>query len=260
MFKELFSDKFQSKLVTSIEEGVPTAAVTRFAEKNEAFEGKLDISKQLPIPFCASARTSIAVTWWPDSCSNATYPKGTRLITIDPDISELDDMANIALKTKAGSDLALIKGLQAIIVKEGLGRVSLSLPDAGAAYRKSRQLREFLSKSSNKQRKCWHVPSRQSSCSVKASPPNAMKVSSKNYIAWQYWSAQWTMNDLDCSQSREKQTAWHRTLLGLDETFKLNGHQAVYIALGDDYASKSLVERTFPKRLIWWCRLVTNPN
>ncbi len=33
------------------------------------------------------------------------------------------------------------------------------------------------------------------------------------------------------------------SLLGLDEAFKLNGEQAVFVALGDDYASKSLVER-----------------
>jgi NADH dehydrogenase/NADH:ubiquinone oxidoreductase subunit G len=33
------------------------------------------------------------------------------------------------------------------------------------------------------------------------------------------------------------------SLLGLDEAFKLNGEKAVYVAIGDDYASKSLVER-----------------
>jgi anaerobic selenocysteine-containing dehydrogenase len=33
------------------------------------------------------------------------------------------------------------------------------------------------------------------------------------------------------------------SLLGLDTAFKLNGQKAVYVALGDDYASKSLIER-----------------
>ena len=33
------------------------------------------------------------------------------------------------------------------------------------------------------------------------------------------------------------------TLLGLDEAFNLNGHKVAYIALGDDYASRSLIER-----------------
>jgi predicted molibdopterin-dependent oxidoreductase YjgC len=32
-------------------------------------------------------------------------------------------------------------------------------------------------------------------------------------------------------------------LLGLDHVFELNGHKAVYIALGDDFIAKSLVER-----------------
>jgi predicted molibdopterin-dependent oxidoreductase YjgC len=33
------------------------------------------------------------------------------------------------------------------------------------------------------------------------------------------------------------------TLLGLDQVFELNGQKAVYVALGDDYVSRSLVER-----------------
>jgi anaerobic selenocysteine-containing dehydrogenase len=33
------------------------------------------------------------------------------------------------------------------------------------------------------------------------------------------------------------------TLLGLDTAFDLNGQKAVYVAVGDDYVSKSLVER-----------------
>ena len=36
-----------AKLVTSIEEGVPTAAVAKFAETHEGFEGKLDALKTL---------------------------------------------------------------------------------------------------------------------------------------------------------------------------------------------------------------------
>ncbi|MBK7455952.1 MAG: molybdopterin-dependent oxidoreductase [Anaerolineales bacterium] len=57
-------------------------------------------------------------------------PKGTHLINIDPEASDLDDLANIALKTNPASDLALIRGLQAIIVQEGLGRSPLTLPNA----------------------------------------------------------------------------------------------------------------------------------
>jgi len=33
------------------------------------------------------------------------------------------------------------------------------------------------------------------------------------------------------------------TLLGLDQIFELNGHKAVFVALGDDYVSRSFVER-----------------
>ena len=128
MFKELFAEKFKSKMVTSLEEGVPTATVTSFAEKNGAFEGKLDVLRNADTVLCmgANIHKSHMVAGF---LFKRNLPKGTHIINIDPDISDLDYLADTALKTKRGSDLALIKGLQAIIVKEGLGRTSLKLSD-----------------------------------------------------------------------------------------------------------------------------------
>ncbi len=51
-------------------------------------------------------------------------PKGTRVINIDPEEDELDEVASLSLKNQPGSDLALILGLQAIIVKEGLETIA----------------------------------------------------------------------------------------------------------------------------------------
>ncbi len=126
MFKELFVDKFKSGMVTSTEEGVPTAAVTSFAEKNGAFEGKLDVLRNADTVLCigANIQKSHMVAGF---LFKRNLSKGTHIINIDPEISDLDYLANTALKTKRGSDLALIKGLQAIIVKEGLGRSPLKL-------------------------------------------------------------------------------------------------------------------------------------
>src|SRR6185503_14589740 len=51
---------------------------------------------------------------------------------IDPQEDTLDEIASLSLKNKSGSDLALILGLQAIIIKEGLERRPMSIADADA--------------------------------------------------------------------------------------------------------------------------------
>ena len=243
MFKELFSDRFNSNMVTSIEEGVPTAAATRFAEKNGAFEGKLDILRTADTVLCigANINRSHMVAGF---LFKRNMPKGTHLITIDPDISELDDMANIALKTKAGSDLALIKGLQAIIVKEGLGRVSLILPNAdalieqavqtsGISHEELAQTAQMLAHSISPVILFGKgITAQRNESLIEELHRLAVLVGAVDNERFGLLSMKGEANSLAA------------TLLGLDETFKLNGHQAVYIALGDDYASKSLVERT----------------
>jgi formate dehydrogenase major subunit len=116
MFKELFADKFQGTLVTSTEEGIPTAATSSFAEKNGAFEGKLEVLRSADTVLCIGAnvnRSHMVV----GSMFKRNLPKGTRLINIGPDTSELDYLASTTITTKPGSDMALIKGFQAIIVK-----------------------------------------------------------------------------------------------------------------------------------------------
>ena len=132
-------------MVTSIEEGVPTAAVTSFAEKNGAFEGKLDVLRNADTVMCIGAnfnRSHMVVGFM----FKRNLPKGTRLINIDPEASELDYLANISLKNKPGSDLALIKGLQAIIVKEGLGRSPLSIPKRRRAHQTGCQSHRHLTR------------------------------------------------------------------------------------------------------------------
>jgi formate dehydrogenase major subunit len=132
-FKDLFAG---NELVTTTEEGMPTASVTKFAEKQGSFEGKLNVLRNADTVLCIGAdtgRTHMVAGFM----FKRNMPKGTRLINIDPEDNELDDLANLSLKPKAGSDLALILGLQAIIVKEDLGRRPLALPDADSLIQKA---------------------------------------------------------------------------------------------------------------------------
>ena len=241
-FKELFAEKFQSKLVTSIEEGVPTAAVTKFAEKHEAFEGKLDVLRNADTVMCigANIHRSHMVAGF---LFKRNLSKGTRLITVDPESSELDYMANIALKTQPGSDLALIRGLQAVIVKEGLGRSPLSLPDAGQLIEKAvsaagvsleelNQTAQLLARSISPVILFGKgITAQRDETLVEELHRLAILVGAVDSERHGLLSIKGESNSLTA------------TLLGMDTAFDLNGQQVVYAAIGDDYVSKSLVER-----------------
>jgi formate dehydrogenase major subunit len=107
-FKDLFGDKLQSRLVTSVEEGMPTASVSQFAVKQGTFEGKLDVLRNADTVLCFGtnlSRTHMVAGFM----IKRNLPEGTRLINIDPEENELDELANLAIKPNVGSDLALIR-------------------------------------------------------------------------------------------------------------------------------------------------------
>ena len=242
IFKELFADKFQSSLVTSIEEGVPTAVVTRYAEKNGAFEGKLDVLRNTDTVMCIGAnisRSHMVVGF----LFKRNLPKGTHLINIDPEASDLDDLANIALKTNPASDLALIRGLQAIIVQEGLGRSPLTLPNAdllieqavsatGVSREQINHTAQMLARSISPVILFGKgITAQGDENLVKEIHQLAVLVGAVDSERFGLLSIKGESNSLVA------------TLLGMDSAFELNGQQVVYAAVGDDYVSRTLVER-----------------
>jgi formate dehydrogenase major subunit len=124
-FKSLFADGLKSKVVTSIEEGRPTALQAKYAEANgESIEGKLDTLRTSDCVLLIGAdlsETHEVASFY----IKRNMPKGTRLIVVDPSENGMDDLANINLKPKAGTDEAVFDALEAAIVKEGLARTDV---------------------------------------------------------------------------------------------------------------------------------------
>ena len=238
-FKDLFAG---SGLVTSIEEGMPTAAVSHFAEKQGAFEGKLDVLRTADTVLCIGAnlsRTHMVVGFM----FKRNLPKGTRLINIDPDETALDELTNISLKNKPGSDLALLHGLQAIIVKEGLGRAPMTISDAEA------RIQAAVDKTG--------IPLDQLTMAAKilASSITLVILFGKGITAQrdeclveELYRLAVLVGAVDNERAgllsiKGEANSLTASLLGLDKVFELNGQKAVYVILGDDYVSRSLVER-----------------
>ena len=238
-FKDLFAG---NELVTSIEEGVPTASVSQFAQKQGTFEGKLDMLKTADTVLCIGAdlgRAHMVAGF----LFKRNLPKGTRLINIDPEKNELDDIANVSLKNKPGSDLALIRALQAIIVKEGLGRapLAISVPEAvideairetGLTLEQLNQAARILANSITPVILYGNgITAQRDECLIEELYNLAVLVGAVDQERAGLLSVKGQPNSLTAA------------LLGLDQVFELNGQQAVYVALGDDRVSPSLVQR-----------------
>lgn len=121
-FKSLFADGLQAKQVTSVEEGRPTALQSMVADQlGEAIEGKLDTLRTADCVLLVGVdlTTTHEVAGF---YIKRNLPKGTRLIIIDPNENGMDGLANINLKPRAGTDVAVFSAIEAVIVKEGLAR------------------------------------------------------------------------------------------------------------------------------------------
>jgi NADH dehydrogenase/NADH:ubiquinone oxidoreductase subunit G len=238
-FKDLFA---KNQLVTSLEEGVPSASVMKFAEKQGAFEGKLEVLRNADTVMCIGANvgnTHMVAGFM----FKRNMPKGTRVINIDPQEDTLDEVASLSLKNKPGSDLALILGLQAIIVKEELERRPMNIPDAdarideavrttGISLEKLTQTARMLANSITPVILFGKgITAQRDESLVEELYKLAVLVGAVDSERAGLISVKGETNSLTAA------------LLGLDQVFELNGQKAVFAALGDSRVSKSLAER-----------------
>jgi formate dehydrogenase major subunit len=238
-FKDLFAG---NQVVTSLEEGMPSASVMKFAEKQGVFEGKLDVLRTADTVMCIGANvgnTHMVAGFM----FKRNMPKGTHVINIDPGEDVLDDIASISIKNKPGSDLALILGLQAIIVKEGLERRPLSIPDVdariddavrttGIALEKLVQAARMLANSITPVILFGKgITAQRDECLVEELYKLAVLVGAVDQERNGLLSVKGLTNSTTAA------------LLGLDQVFELNGQKAVYVAVGDDRVSPSFLKR-----------------
>jgi formate dehydrogenase major subunit len=241
MFKELFGDGFKSGMVTSTEEGWPTAVLNTVAEKTGAFEGKLDVLRNADTVLCMGA--NIAKTHMVAGfLVKRALPKGMHLIQVSPQAGPLDEFADVTLNNRPGSDLALINGMLAVIVKEGLGRTPLEIAEPEAVIRASLLATGLeAEKLEQAARMLAHavspvilfgkgVTAQRDEMLVEALIKLATLIGAVDSERVGLLSLKGEANSVAAA------------LFGLDMQFSLDGQQAIYVALGDDFASKSLVQ------------------
>jgi len=242
MFKELFADGFKSDMVTSIEEGMTTAAINALAEKSGPFEGKLDVLRNADAVLCIGANIAKSHMVAGFMVKRA-LPKGMRLINVSPEANELDELADISLAAKNGSDLELIEGLKAIIVKENLGRTPIAIPDVDKVIETAV--------------KATGIPvetlARAARILANAVSPvilfgkgitvqrDEKPVEALRTLAILIGAVDSERAGLICVKGDANSVA--AAQFKMDKQFTLNGQKAVYAAIGDDFVSKRLAEK-----------------
>jgi formate dehydrogenase major subunit len=242
LFKQLFADRIQSDMVTSLEEGQPSALPAAVADElGQSFEASLDILRT------ADCVLTIGVNLV-DNHQVAGFfikrniPLGSKLIVVDPQANGMDDMANFVLKTTTGSDLELVKGLQAAIVKAKMERYAAPVMNPA----------QVLAEASRKTGLAEAEVSAAARALASAAKPvivygkgitangnvNTLKAEALKALVTlaritgaSLISVKGEANSLAAAQYR------------LDRVFELNGHQVVYVALGDDDPSQRLIQR-----------------
>jgi predicted molibdopterin-dependent oxidoreductase YjgC len=240
IFKSLFADGLKSKMVTSVEEGRPTALQSAYVEQNGApVEGKLDTLRTADCVLVVGANLSetheVAGFY-----IKSNLPKGIRLIIIDPNENSMDDLANINLKPRVGTDAAVLSALEAAVVKEGLAR---STVDGNVVSLKSAlEICELNAEDITDAARML----------VEAVAP--IIVYGKGLTASGNPGAIDALvrlaNVIGASDSERKgllsvkggSNSLAASLLGMENQLEVK-KEAVYIALGDDFASKRLVEK-----------------
>ncbi|MDQ2692730.1 MAG: molybdopterin-dependent oxidoreductase [Chloroflexota bacterium] len=238
-FKDLFAG---NELVTSTEEGLPTASTFQYAQRQGNFEGKLDLLKTADTVLCMGTdlgRNHMVAGF----LFKRNLPKGTRLINIDSEKNELDELANLSLKNNPGSDLALIHGIQAIIVQEGLGRAPLKIETP------ERLIDEAIEKTGLTLEQLTQAARiLANSITPVIVYGNGIAAQRDERLVEELYNLAVLIGAIDQERAgllsiKGQSNSVTAALLGLDRAFDLNGQKAVYIALGDDRVPPSLAER-----------------
>ena len=232
-FKQLFKVGLGGDVVTSLEEGASTAASSALAGEIGPFETDL---QNLQTSDCV-------VVLGADLANDAQVmgfmikrilPNQTALVLVDSADNAFTPFARVALKPAEGTEKFAVRGLFAAVVKLGLAKGHANGMDAdeelkNAAQKTGVPVNNFLQAAGilgNATLPVFVYGKGLDLAALKAVAELAGLVGASKKLL----GARSGANSLAAAQ------------FGLDQPFKRNGHQAVYVALGDDQPAQHLIQ------------------
>jgi formate dehydrogenase major subunit len=240
LFKQVFADGLGSEMVTSIEEGQPTAVVSSLAEEmGKPFEGNLEALK--------AADTVLAIgVDLAESHMVAGFlvkrnlPNGTRLVVIDPGENNLAPHANLVLKATKGADLDVLKGIEAGLVKLGLVETCPTCKTPAEAEKELAQAAQTTGISADDLLAAAGMLGVAEKPVIVYGKGITAKSSIQTLRQLVELAGQAKASVLSIKGSANSLAA---AQFRLEKPFQVNGHQAVFIAVGDDKPSQRLLQR-----------------
>jgi formate dehydrogenase major subunit len=232
-------------MVTSIEEGITVAMAGQVAQAiGKPFEGSLQALKSADcvIAIGVDLVENHQVTGF---FVKRALPKGTKLIVIDPNDNGLHELADCVLWPKKGTDHNLLTGIILAIVNSGLVKQvptnfselsNVTLEDISQITKVDIQtIRQAAHLITSSQKPAFvygkGITRQDSSLALELVVELACIVGAGDADGLAIIGTKGQANSL---------TAY---MYGLDKPFEINGHQAVYLALGDDKVSQRLLRR-----------------
>ena len=232
LFKEFFSGQLRAGMVTSIEENQTSDPVAGVS----ANEGLLDSLKAADcvIVMGADLVKSHQVAGF---FVKRNLDQDTRLIVIDPFENEMGELANFYLQPAPGTDVEVLQGLMAAISKLGLERGELPAGFIPNRY--------FLEEVSQKTAVPVEMIVAAGQLIGTAQKPvfvfgKGLTYQSSATIENVYTLAN-MLSGAVVINMKGKANSFAAQNYGLNKAFELNGEQAVYLALGDDYPTPRLI-------------------
>lgn len=235
LFKQLFAGGLGSEMVTCMEEGYSTASASTLAEElGRPYEATLEALKasDCVIAMGVNLGETHMVAGF---LVKRNLPHGTRLIVVDAGQNALDSQANLSLKASSGSEADVIQGLRAGLIRLGLvegGLVSAAQDLTAAAQATGISEDDFL-------RAAGIIGTSNNPAFIygkgligkNSSQTLRQLVDLASLVKAVLISVKGGANSLAAAQ------------FNLQKPFQVNGHQAVYVALGDDTPSQRLLQR-----------------
>ncbi len=219
-FKNLFADGIISRMVSTIEDGVPTSGVSALArELKKPFEGKLDDLRTSDCVLVVGAdlqnKHQVAGFFIKRNRSN-----GTKLIVIDPQKNDLEQFADIVIKPGKDKTTETIKSLIAALG----GKVANA--ELGKAV-------EMLKNARKPVIICGKTVTAELE-TVRALYELSGKISANARLL----SIKGKANSLAAAQ------------YGMEKEFTPGGYKVVYVALGDEKPTQRLLEKLANKKFL----------